>query len=78
MVEAFCDGLPYPSVSRQGLYQRVIMLLSRPDISDEPQYAIRSLMSVHNSIQLSLRLKRTGCLSRRIGHNGGVRCTARN
>ena len=28
MVEAFCDGLPYPSVSRQGLYQRVIMLLS--------------------------------------------------
>lgn len=28
MVEAFCDGTPYPSVSRQGLYQRAIMLLS--------------------------------------------------
>jgi asparagine synthase (glutamine-hydrolysing) len=28
MVEAFCDGLPYPGVSRAGLYQRVIMLLA--------------------------------------------------
>jgi asparagine synthase (glutamine-hydrolysing) len=28
IVEAFCEGRPYPGVSRQGLYQRVIMLLS--------------------------------------------------
>jgi hypothetical protein len=28
MIEAFCSGAPYPSVSRQGLYQRAIMLLS--------------------------------------------------
>jgi asparagine synthase (glutamine-hydrolysing) len=28
MVEAFCTGHSYPNVSRQGLYQRVIMLLS--------------------------------------------------
>jgi asparagine synthase (glutamine-hydrolysing) len=28
MVEAFCDGQPYPSTSRDGLYQRAIMLLS--------------------------------------------------
>jgi asparagine synthase (glutamine-hydrolysing) len=28
MVEAFCTGQSYPNVSRQGLYQRVIMLLS--------------------------------------------------
>jgi asparagine synthase (glutamine-hydrolysing) len=28
MVEAFCNGHPCPGISRQGLYQRVIMLLS--------------------------------------------------
>jgi asparagine synthase (glutamine-hydrolysing) len=28
MVEAFCDGCPCPGISRQGLYQRAIMLLS--------------------------------------------------
>ncbi len=28
MIEAFCDGRPYPGVSRQGLYQRAIMFLS--------------------------------------------------
>ena len=28
MVQAFCEGRPYPGVSRQGLYQRAIMLLS--------------------------------------------------
>lgn len=28
MVEAFCDGRPCPGISREGLYQRVIMLLS--------------------------------------------------
>lgn len=28
MVEAFCEGQPYPGVSREGLYQRAIMLLS--------------------------------------------------
>jgi asparagine synthase (glutamine-hydrolysing) len=28
MVEAFCHGRPYPGISRQGLYQRAIMLLS--------------------------------------------------
>ena len=28
MVEAFCEGRPYPGISRQGLYQRAIMLLS--------------------------------------------------
>ena len=28
IVEAFCDGIPCPGVSRQGLYQRAIMLLS--------------------------------------------------
>jgi asparagine synthase (glutamine-hydrolysing) len=28
LIEAFCDGRSYPGISRQGLYQRVIMLLS--------------------------------------------------
>ena len=28
MVEAFCDGRPCPGISRQGLYQRAIMLLA--------------------------------------------------
>jgi asparagine synthase (glutamine-hydrolysing) len=28
MVGAFCAGNPYPGVSRQGLYQRIIMLLA--------------------------------------------------
>ena len=28
IVEAFCDERPYPGISRQGLYQRAIMLLS--------------------------------------------------
>ncbi len=28
IIEAFCHGKPHPSVSRQGLYQRVIMLLA--------------------------------------------------
>jgi hypothetical protein len=28
MVEAFCVGRPLPGVSRQGLYQRAIMLLA--------------------------------------------------
>jgi asparagine synthase (glutamine-hydrolysing) len=28
VVEAFCDGRPFPGVSRQGLYQRAIMFLS--------------------------------------------------
>jgi asparagine synthase (glutamine-hydrolysing) len=28
MLEAFCEGRPYPGISRQGLYQRAIMLLS--------------------------------------------------
>lgn len=28
VIEAFCNGTPYLSVSRQGLYQRVVMLLS--------------------------------------------------
>jgi asparagine synthase (glutamine-hydrolysing) len=28
MIEAFCAGCPYPGISRQGLYQRAIMLLS--------------------------------------------------
>jgi asparagine synthase (glutamine-hydrolysing) len=28
MVEAFCDGHPYPGISREGLYRRAIMLLS--------------------------------------------------
>jgi asparagine synthase (glutamine-hydrolysing) len=28
MVQAFCDGRPYAGISRQGLYQRAIMLLS--------------------------------------------------
>jgi asparagine synthase (glutamine-hydrolysing) len=28
MVQAFCDGRPCPGISRQGLYQRAIMLLS--------------------------------------------------
>jgi asparagine synthase (glutamine-hydrolysing) len=28
MVKAFCEGYPCPGISRQGLYQRVIMLLS--------------------------------------------------
>ena len=28
MVEAFCEGRAYPGICRQGLYQRVIMLLS--------------------------------------------------
>jgi asparagine synthase (glutamine-hydrolysing) len=28
MLEAFCEGRPHPGISRQGLYQRAIMLLS--------------------------------------------------
>ena len=28
LVSAFCDGTPYNGTSRQGLYQRAIMLLS--------------------------------------------------
>src|SRR5262249_5780723 len=28
MIEAFCKGSPCPSIPRQGLYQRAIMLLS--------------------------------------------------
>lgn len=28
IIEAFCTGQPHPSISRQGLYQRAIMLLS--------------------------------------------------
>ena len=28
IVQAFCEGRPYPGISRQGLYQRAIMLLS--------------------------------------------------
>ena len=28
MIEAFCEGRPYPGISRPGLYQRAIMLLS--------------------------------------------------
>jgi hypothetical protein len=28
MVEAFCERCPCPGISRQGLYQRAIMLLS--------------------------------------------------
>jgi asparagine synthase (glutamine-hydrolysing) len=28
MIEAFCRGHPYPGISREGLYQRAIMLLS--------------------------------------------------
>ena len=28
MIEAFCEGRPYPGISREGLYQRAIMLLS--------------------------------------------------
>jgi asparagine synthase (glutamine-hydrolysing) len=28
IIDAFCSGTPYPGVSRQGLYQRAIMLLS--------------------------------------------------
>ena len=28
IIEAFCDGVPYPGISRQGLYQRAIMFLS--------------------------------------------------
>jgi len=28
MIEAFCQGRPHPNISRQGLYQRVIMFLS--------------------------------------------------
>jgi asparagine synthase (glutamine-hydrolysing) len=28
MLEAFCEGRPYPGISRQGLYQRAIMLLA--------------------------------------------------
>jgi asparagine synthase (glutamine-hydrolysing) len=28
MIEAFCEGCSYPGISRQGLYQRAIMLLS--------------------------------------------------
>jgi asparagine synthase (glutamine-hydrolysing) len=28
MVESFCEGNAYPGISRQGLYQRVVMLLS--------------------------------------------------
>ena len=27
-IEAFCQGAQYPGISREGLYQRVIMLLS--------------------------------------------------
>lgn len=28
IIEAFCKGQPYPTISRQGIYQRAIMLLS--------------------------------------------------
>jgi asparagine synthase (glutamine-hydrolysing) len=28
IIEAFCEGRSYPTISRQGLYQRIIMLLS--------------------------------------------------
>jgi asparagine synthase (glutamine-hydrolysing) len=28
MVEAFCEGDPYPGISRQALYERVIALLA--------------------------------------------------
>jgi len=28
IIEAFCDGRPSPGISREGFYQRAIMLLS--------------------------------------------------
>jgi asparagine synthase (glutamine-hydrolysing) len=42
IIEAFCADRPFPGLSRQGLYQRAIMLLSVQVISDQKRASTKS------------------------------------